>query len=248
MKPRFAIFIFGLLLASALLCSMGSYRQAQQLIVSDMSQALEQTLETKSDPWITPDTIRDYRSHLQIAALRSRSFVAYDMPFGGLRSDAIRHRAGGSETTFRSYASCSPLMVLSVSDQRFPALLWMLTLLWGALAAYRLHRQKALMPELPHVGTLSYDAQNDQFLDAQRHPIHLTPMQTQLLRLFFDADGQRLSKQTICDALWPKKPDASETLYTLIRRLKPIVEQNSDLHIVSDRGKAYELTTRESAE
>lgn len=244
MKPHYVIFVFCLFLASAVLCSMGSYRNAEQRIVSDMSQALQQTLNAKTDQWITPDTIRDYRSHLRIAALRSHSFVGYDMPFGGLRSQAIKHRSGNTETTFRSYASCSPLMVLSVSDHRLPALLWLLTLLWGALAVHRLRRRNVLMPELPHVGTLSYDAQRDLFLDAQRQPIHLTPMQSQLLQLFFSADDHRLSKQVICDALWPKKPDASETLYTLVRRLKPIVEQNSDLHIVSDRGKAYELTSR----
>jgi DNA-binding SARP family transcriptional activator len=50
-----------------------------------------------------------------------------------------------------------------------------------------------------------------------------------------------LTKKEICDALWPKKEDASETLYTLIRRLKPIVEQHSNLRITSDRGRAYEL-------
>ena len=72
-------------------------------------------------------------------------------------------------------------------------------------------------------------------------------MQSQLMKLFFQADANRLSKQTICDCLWPKKPDASDTLYTLVRRLKPIVEQHSNLQIVSDRGKAYQLTVRESA-
>ena len=48
----------------------------------------------------------------------------------------------------------------------------------------------------------------------------------------------------ICDALWPKKPDASDTLYTLIKRLKPIVEQHSGLKVESDRSKAYRLTIK----
>ena len=48
----------------------------------------------------------------------------------------------------------------------------------------------------------------------------------------------------ICDALWPKKPDAHETLYTLVRRLKPVIEQQSDLKIVSDRSKAYRLVIK----
>ena len=66
-------------------------------------------------------------------------------------------------------------------------------------------------------------------------------MQQQLMELFFRAPNHTLSKTEICEALWPKKEDADETLYTLIRRLKPIVEQHSNLKIEADRGKAYEL-------
>ena len=61
------------------------------------------------------------------------------------------------------------------------------------------------------------------------------------MEMFFRSETHLLSKAEICDALWPKKPDASDTLYTLIRRLKPIVEAHSDLKIEADRGKAYEL-------
>ncbi len=38
--------------------------------------------------------------------------------------------------------------------------------------------------------------------------------------------------------------EESETLYTQIRRIRPIIEENSDLKIESDRGKAYELKAR----
>ena len=66
-------------------------------------------------------------------------------------------------------------------------------------------------------------------------------MQHQLMEMFFLSPTHSLTKSEICAALWPKKPDASETLYTLIKRLKPVIEQHSDLKIESDRGKAYEL-------
>ena len=69
-------------------------------------------------------------------------------------------------------------------------------------------------------------------------------MQQQLMELFFRAPGHTLSKTEICDTLWPKKEDASETLYTLVRRLKPIIEQHSDLKIEVERGRAYELKVR----
>ena len=73
---------------------------------------------------------------------------------------------------------------------------------------------------------------------------HLPPMQQQLMEMFFRSSSHVLTKTEICDALWPKKPDASETLYTLIKRLKPIIEQHSNLKIEADRGKAYKLKIR----
>ena len=87
----------------------------------------------------------------------------------------------------------------------------------------------------------------NRFHDANGEQIHFTPMQHELMEMFFLSDCHTLQKQDICDRLWPKKPDASETLYTLIRRLKPIVEHHSRLRIESDRGKAYALKDSEIA-
>ncbi len=64
-------------------------------------------------------------------------------------------------------------------------------------------------------------------------------MSVKCLTYYLNNTHHQLSKQEICDALWPKKPDASETLYTLIRRIKPVIEQNSNLMIESERGKSY---------
>ena len=86
--------------------------------------------------------------------------------------------------------------------------------------------------------------QEGNFVDAKGCIIKLTPMQQQLMEMLWKSPSHKLSKAEICDALWPKKEDASETLYTLIRRLKPIIEEHSDLKIESDRGKSYGLTMR----
>ena len=80
-----------------------------------------------------------------------------------------------------------------------------------------------------------------RFVNAKGIEVKLTPMQQQLMEMLWQSPSHKLSKTEICDALWPKKPDASETLYTLIRRLKPIIEEHSDLKIESDRGKSYGL-------
>ena len=38
-----------------------------------------------------------------------------------------------------------------------------------------------------------------------------------------------------------KKPDASDTLYTLIRRIRPVIEEWGKVKIVNERGKEYRL-------
>ena len=75
---------------------------------------------------------------------------------------------------------------------------------------------------------------------------HLTPMQRQLMEMFVASGSHRLSKHEICDALWPKKDDASETLYALISRLKRELDKTSNYDIISDRGRAYILKQRKS--
>ena len=86
--------------------------------------------------------------------------------------------------------------------------------------------------------------QEGNFVDAKGCVVRLTPMQQQLMEMLWQSPSHKLSKTEICDALWPKKEDASETLYTLVRRLKPIIEEHSNLKIEVDRGRAYGLTIR----
>jgi hypothetical protein len=117
------------------------------------------------------------------------------------------------------------------------AAVFLAVLLWGLFCLY--HRRPTI------AGLYGGLAMRDgNIVDAQGCAIKLTPMQQQLMEMFMSAPEYTLTKQQICDALWPKKDDASETLYTLIRRLKPIVEQHSELKIEVDRGRAYSLKTR----
>lgn len=91
------------------------------------------------------------------------------------------------------------------------------------------------------LGNLSLSRQDDCFYNDRRERLHLTPMQYALMQMFYLNDDHRLTKPHICRALWPGKENADETLYALIRRLKPIVESHSNLHITTDRGRAYVL-------
>ena len=228
MKQKYALTVlFALILASSL-TSFGCYSRTSRQVNEDMDRALTLTMQEQQSDVITQDTLRTFNSHLQIAALRGRATIAVD---------AEGHR-------FKAYARCSEATIFSLSDQRPTAVLWTVTLLWVAFCFYRRRQEVVQLAGMLQYGGLCYAEAEGIFYDAQGQRIRLTPMQRQLMEMFFRSDSHLLTKTEICDALWPKKPDASDTLYTLIRRLKPVVEQHSDLKIESDRGRAYELKLR----
>ena len=220
-----ATILFALILAS-MMTSLGSYRMTARAVEADMDRALALTMAEQQDEVISPDTIRTFNSHLQIAALRGKATLAVD--------------ARGRQ--FRAYAHCPGATVLGLTDQRPSAVMWILTAAWAVFCLYGRHRQENDLPDgTLNYGGLRYAEPERCFYDAQGQQVRLTPMQQQLMELFFRSPGHQLSKTEICDALWPKKTDASETLYALISRLKPIIEQHSELKIESDRGRAYML-------
>lgn len=220
-----ATILFALILAS-MMTSLGSYRMTARAVEADMDRALALTMAEQQDEVISPDTIRTFNSHLQIAALRGKATLAVD--------------ARGRQ--FRAYAHCPGATVLGLTDQRPSAVMWILTAAWAVFCLYGRHRQENVVPEGSlNYGGLRYAEPERCFYDAQGQQVRLTPMQQQLMEMFFRSPGHQLSKTEICDALWPKKTDASETLYALISRLKPIIEQHSELKIESDRGRAYIL-------
>ena len=228
MKQKYFVIILFVLIVASGATSLRSYRATERQIESDMSQALSSALAQQQSDVITQDTIRTFNSNLQIAELRGKATIAVDTK--------------GRE--FRAYARCSEATIFSLSDQRLTAVLWSMTLLWAAFCFYRRRHEMLHMAGMLQCGGLCFAEAEGTFYDAKGQRIKLTPMQQQLLEMFFRSEAHQLTKTEICDALWPKKPDASETLYTLIRRLKPVIEQHSDLKIESDRGKAYELTVR----
>lgn len=240
MKPYHALFVLVVIVGCTVLSSLRSYSFAERRMVADMNQALARTLAEKQEGWITPDTIACYRSHLQIAALRKQSFVSFatDNRGAGLRSIPMKWDKNEDGITFQGYANCSVAAIWMLSDQRPALLLSLAAMLWAAFSLFyfRRHREGMII-----YGNLMMSRQEQCFYDLKRRPVAFTPMQRQLLVLFFSKPGHQLSKQEICEALWPKKPDASETLYTLVKRLKPVVKAKGNLNIVAERGKDYQL-------
>ena len=221
MKQRYAVVVlFALIIASSMV-SLTSYKATEELVTADMEQALAKALDEQQSDVISADTIQVFNSHLQIEGLRGNAVLAVDTKKG-----------------FRPRPQVSTATILSLSDQRPSMILWSMALLWGLFCLYQHRRLSAL----GLYGGLAL--QDGRFINAKGSEVKLTPMQQQLMEMLWQSPKHQLSKAEICDALWPKKPDASETLYTLIRRLKPIIEEHSDLKIESDRGKSYGLTIR----
>ena len=234
---KLPILIFILLCLSAMATSCGSYRKAERNIENDLKQALAKTINEKGVETMRQDSIRAYRSiartegemmtiavgdetlrrHLRNPQLGEMAFITY----------TVRCERGGWKVTFDTEAKCSAVMIWSLSDQRLSAWLAVMALLSLALS-FRGRRQ------LRPITMDSFSA------------THLTPMQRQLMEMFVASGSHRLSKHEICDALWPKKDDASETLYALISRLKRELDKTSSFDIISDRGRAYILKRRKS--
>ena len=246
MKQQHAVLVLFALIIASSLTSLGSYRSTSQKVIKDMDRALAITMQEQQSDVISQDTIRTFNSHLQITALRGKATLAVDT----------------RSKQFKAYAHCSEATIFSLSDQRPAALLWMLTGCWAMFLflseklRVKSEESQDRRPEgEPSVagrrekqsqfsgfGGLTYSETEGRFYAIDGNEVQLTPMQHQLLTMFFLSPSHSLSKAEICDALWPKKPDASDTLYTLIRRLKPVIERYSDLKIESDRSKAYRLT------
>ena len=191
------------------------------MVTADMNQALVKALDEQQTDVISADTIQVFNRHLQIEALKGKVILAVDTQKG-----------------FCPRPQVSVATIFSLSDQRPSMVLWSMALLWGLFCMYQYRRSMSL----GMYGGLAL--QNGRFIDAKGSEVRLTPMQQQLMVMLWQSPSHQLSKTEICNALWPKKDDANETLYTLIRRLKPIIEEHSDLKIESDRGKSYGLTIR----
>ncbi len=193
------------------------------------------------------------RSSLKTQCLRGNAYtvcslegqVGLDEPY--LMSDTLFVYGHGRRIAVRGCASFSPLDVLAMSDQRMPLSLLALAFVWlassvfasrrGGLASLAVQRATFQDVKQPLLDSARSCLNTE---DGQR--VGLTPMQFRLMEMFVGSPDNSLSKSEICSSLWPKKEDASETLYTLVRRLRLVLQQNSDFRIETERNGQYKLT------
>jgi hypothetical protein len=122
MKPYHAVIVFVLIWGSAALSSLHSYQSCKTRMVQDMNQALALTLENHRQGALTPDTIREYRSHLKTAILRERSFIYYatDQPLYGLKSKKMAWHGNRRVMEFKAM----PIALLLPSGSARQSLRW----------------------------------------------------------------------------------------------------------------------------
>ena len=226
-----------LLLVMAITSSISSYNQTRKGLESDLHQALLLTIKDRGYERMRQDSIQAYRL-LAMPSPETRVMTVNDPTFQRhLQTEALRPKAyiayhitprnEDFEVKMEAQASYSMAFVWGMSNQRLSFWLFVGTLL---SLFFSLWKRETVRTENLVM------------------PLHLTPMQEQLMALFLQAPDHKLTKQEICDALWPNKDNASETLYTTIRRLRNELQQASDWEILSERGKSYELKHRQPSD
>ena len=243
MKRTPALLVTLLFALSAIWTAVNDYQLQRRQIADDLTQALCLTVADQPADWLSADTIRTYRQHLRLSCLRDSAVLTLCMQ----EDDKASARGiSGERISIRPDISAygnvglSALEIWWMADHRLSLLLSLLTLVLMAISL----RPMTKGQQMPEALRLT----NGRFLDGYGKELHLTPMQRQLMEMFLSSPTHELSKEEICDALWPRKDDASETLYALISRLKNVVETRTTLRITSERGRAYRLTGLEKEE
>ena len=244
------------------------------IVTQDTIRAYKQLRQTSGGQVLIAVSDERFCRHLKNPRLKQAAFLTFDVIDGDYRGSSmdgqaiysdtlvVRNGRAGETLALKGYTRLSAAAVFSMSDQRLPGGLMAAALLWAIGSMLYLRKREKENPMLQPAegsvlsaeggtqsaqdfGGLTYSDADDRFYAADHTPIRFTPMQQQLMRLFWQAPSHSLTKEEICAVLWPKKDDANDTLYTLIRRLKPIVEEHTRLKIVADRGRNYSLEINE---
>ena len=244
------------------------------IVTQDTIRAYKQLRQTSGGQVLIAVSDERFCRHLKNPRLKQAAFLTFDVMDGDYRGSSmdgqaicsdtlvVRNGRAGETLALKGYTRLSAAAVFGMSDQRLPGGLMAAALLWAIGSMLYLRKREKENPRLQPAeesvlsaegstqsvqdfGGLTYSDADDRFYAADHTPIRFTPMQQQLMRLFWQAPSHSLTKEEICTVLWPKKDDANDTLYTLIRRLKPIVEEHTRLKIVADRGRNYSLEINE---
>lgn len=275
-----------------------NYSETQKAIVSDLNQALQQTIMQNSELWMNQDTLKTY-SRLSAVFGNPVSIESYNKDFAeALKFEQLKDKSGiivhvknkkaidkpvtdatpekdqtknylASDTviwlsanlnlpessqedlgiSFQGYVNYSVSDVLALTNKKAPLLLLLFAFLAGCLSWFLMRRKQVETPvqkeNLIAFGNLTFSCDKACFYKEDQEKLRLTPQQYKIMEMFYLTSSHILARTDICEALWPGKENADETLNTLIRRLRPLIEENSNLKITTDRGRAYQLEIKE---
>ena len=227
------VFVFCFILMCALCSSIFSFRSTEERIAADVNHALALVRAESPSNMVSVDTVIRFRNYLTIPELKDTASL-----------DMRTIRQGEDvEAEMVAQPNCSFVTVFKLSNQRASGTLLFISALWmmGSLWYVRRRNPNEQIRQLSYGGIVFT---NGQFTTETGEEIHFTPMQHSLLELFITSATHTRPQQHLCSQLWPKKPNASDTLYTLIKRIKPIIESNSNLKITSNRGRSYSLEAK----
>lgn len=265
---KYSILLFISLLAASLFCGYNSVQRTEAAVHADLNQALRKLLEEKGHLIAQRDTIKacqtlaaqtnehltvnvadaTFRQLLTLEALRPKAYIVYalkekngDESEKMLRSDTFRLQVSpDASLSFRAYAGIDYSTLFHLTDLRLSFVLSVLAFM-SLTTGLSSNRRRERLQQNDSWGGLYYEPVAKRFVTSSAETVHFTPMQQQLMQLFYMAPGHRLSQTEICDALWPKKDNAAESLYTLMRRLRKTLAEHSRLRIEADRNKGYEV-------
>lgn len=223
------------------------------IITQDTIRVYKQLRKTSGGQVLIAVSDERFCRYLKDKRLQQAAFITFDVVDSDFQNNSLGDQAICSDTlivkdkhagetlALKGYARLSVASILGMSDQRIPAACMISAFLWAMLSWLYLRKKQEGSEAVTGFGGLVFSEVDQRFYTAAHTPIRFTPMQQQLMLLFWNAPSHSLTKEDICAVLWPKKEDANDTLYTLIRRLKPIVEEHTNLKIVADRGRNYSL-------
>lgn len=254
MRPIIAVTVFFSLMLPSLFLGYTNYVTAKEYIIEDVNQALAKTVLSSNPEKITADTLRIFKSNLQIRQLKKTSYLSLctDEPSKvSFCSDTVSFKTAHERLYIRAYPNCSKATIFSLSEQTVPGTLLVTSMLWGIFSLIYLRRKKNAMltavsigENIVTFGNLSFSTSSGQFYNEQKKEIYFTSMQRSFMKTLMESEDKKVSVNDICRILWPGKANAKESLYTLVRRLKPIVESNTNLKIVADKGGYYRLSSK----
>ncbi len=230
---RYMIIFPVLLIVTSAVAGWRCYDRAKADMVCDLNQALEQTV-------VSGGGQDDFIRQLQIPSLRDTACLSYRFASTREQGNEARGRqtaricsdtimlaqrtADGTEIAIamKAYANPTLASIFSYGEGAWP----MLSCLAGILMLALMLVAQGLTP--------TSDI-------AKSNRMNLTPMQEQLMELFYASPSHTLSREEICSALWPRKDNPEDGLYTFISRMKSSLAGQSSLRIVNRRGREYAL-------